>query len=232
MTGLFAPVSLALEQMGDRVFLGVILRSVLWSLACAVGLHLLAVGLVHEFLALEGPWAWAGDVLASVGATIVSVWLFVPVAGAIATLYADRVAEAVERRHYPWLPPAPGAPWLSQVVDALALGARVAALALLALVLTLTIPGIGLVCGWVLTGYALGRGLFITVAMRRMHRLDATRLYRAHRSEIVAQGMIVALGLWIPLLNLAVPVLAAAMMVHVLDRLMMVAPDARPWPGA
>lgn len=215
-----APVSLALEQMGDRVFLGVILRSVLWALACGIALHFLAVGLVREFVAMDGAWGWVRDIVASVGATVVTAWLFVPVAGAIATLYADRVAEAVEQRHYPWFPPAPGAPLLSQVVDALALGARVAALALLALVLALTIPGIGLLCGWVLTGYALGRGLFITVSMRRMSRLDATRVYRAHRTEVVLQGMIVAVGVWIPILNLAVPVLAAAMMVHVLDRLM------------
>lgn len=213
-------LSRALSQFDDRVFLGVVLRAVAWSALCFVLLHFLAVALVREFVAWEGPTGWIADILATVGASLLSMWLFVPTAAAIATLYVDRIAEAVERRFYPDLPPAPGAPATEQVVDALALAARLLGLGLVALVLILTIPGIGFLCGWAITGYALGRGLFLSVAMRRMPRPDAMVVYRRHRWAVLAPGLVIGLVVWVPVLNLFVPVIAAAAMVHALDGIM------------
>ena len=213
-------LSRSLSQFDDRVFLGVVLRAVAWSALCFALLHILAVALVREFVAMDGPAAWITDILATVGASLLSMWLFVPTAAAIATLYVDRIADAVERRHYPDLPPAAGAPILEQVIDALALGARMLGLGVLALVLILLIPGIGLVCGWAITGYALGRGLFLSVAMRRMSRADAMAVYQRNRSAVLLPGLVIAIAVWVPLLNLFVPVLAAAAMVHVLDGIM------------
>ena len=213
-------LSRSLSQFDDRVFLGVVLRAVAWSALCFALLHILSVALVREFVAMDGPAAWITDILATVGASLLSMWLFVPTAAAIATLYVDRIADAVERRHYPDLPPAAGAPILEQVIDALALGARMLGLGVLALVLILLIPGIGLVCGWVITGYALGRGLFLSVAMRRMSRADAMAVYQRNRSAVLLPGLVIAIAVWVPLLNLFVPVLAAAAMVHVLDGIM------------
>lgn len=213
-------LSRALSQFDDRVFLGVVLRAVAWSALCFALLHVLAVALVREFVAWDGPTGWIADILATVGASLLSMWLFVPTAAAIATLYVDRIAEAVERRFYPDLPPAPGAPAAEQVVDALALAARLLGLGLVALVLILTIPGIGLLCGWAITGYALGRGLFLSVAMRRMPRPDALAVYRRHRWAVLAPGLVIAIVVWVPVLNLFVPVIAAAAMVHALDGIM------------
>lgn len=213
-------LSRALSQFDDRVFLGVVLRAVAWSALCFALLHLLAVALVREFLAWDGPPGWIADIVAYVGASLLSMWLFVPTAAAIATLYVDRIAAAVEHRFYPDLPPAPGAPVAEQVMDALALAGRMLGLGIVALVLILTIPGIGLACGWAITGYALGRGLFLSVAMRRMPRADAMAVYRANRWAVLAPGLVIALVVWVPVLNLFVPVIAAAAMVHALDGIM------------
>lgn len=213
-------LSRALSQFDDRVFLGVVLRAVAWSALCFALLHLLAVALVREFLAWDGPPGWIADIVAYVGASLLSMWLFVPTAAAIATLYVDRIAEAVERRFYPDLPPASGAPVAEQVMDALALAGRMLGLGVVALVLILTIPGIGVLCGWAITGYALGRGLFLSVAMRRMPRPEAIAVYRRNRWAVLAPGLVIALVVWVPLLNLFVPVIAAAAMVHALDGIM------------
>ena len=213
-------LSRALSQFDDRVFLGVVLRAVAWSALCFALLHLLAVALVREFLAWDGPPGWIADIVAYVGASLLSMWLFVPTAAAIATLYVDRIAAAVEHRFYPDLPPAPGAPVAEQVMDALALAGRMLGLGIVALVLILTIPGIGLACGWAITGYALGRGLFLSVAMRRMPRADAMAVYRTNRWTVLAPGLVIALVVWVPVLNLFVPVIAAAAMVHALDGIM------------
>lgn len=213
-------LSRSLSQFDDRAFLGVVLRAVAWSALCFALLHILAIALVRQVLAWDGSTAWIADVLASVGASVLSLWLFVPTAAAIATLYVNRVAAAVERRHYPDLPPARGAPIAEQLVDAIALGARLLGLGIVSLVLILLIPGIGLICGWLITGYALGRGLFLSVAMRRMTRDDAMAVYRRHRRTVLLPGLVIAVAVWVPLVNLFVPVIAMAAMVHVLDGLM------------
>jgi uncharacterized protein involved in cysteine biosynthesis len=141
----------------------------------------------------------------------------VAVASVVATLFVDPVARAVERRYYPYLPPARPAPFSQQLWDGLALGLRVLLLQIMALVLTPLLPGIAALLGWAIAAWAIGRGLFVAVAMRRMDRRQAMALYAANRLSVIGQGALVAAGSMVPLLNLAMPVLGAAVMVHVLD---------------
>jgi hypothetical protein len=89
---------------------------------------------------------------------------------------------------------------------------------LVSLLLALVLPGIGLLLGWAITAWALGRGLFVAVAMRRMGRQAAFQLYRRHRAAILLPGAALALAGTIPLVNLLVPILGTACMVHVLMR--------------
>lgn len=217
MTGLLSPLLRSLTQLTDRAFLGVFL----WSLGCSaavfVGLHLAVVWAVHHLLALHGWQAWVSDLLGGVGATLLGLWLFLPVAALIATLFIDRIAHAVERRHYPTLPPAPGSSLLAELLDGLVLAWRILLLNLLALVVALVLPGIGLLLAWAIGAYAIGRGLFVTVALRRFDRRAAEALYAANRGMVLAQGGILALAGYLPGLNLLIPVLGTAAMVHVLD---------------
>ena len=229
MTGLFSPLARAISQFDDRVFLGVLARSVAWSAACFILLHLAAIWAVHRLLGLHGWIGWLADLLGGIGASLLALWLFLPVAAIIGTLYIDRIARAVERRYYPALPPPRGAPLAAQLWDAISVGLRILVLSVLALILALMLPGIGLVLAWLIGGYAIGRGLFVAVAMRRMPRSEADALYRRVRPVILAQGCIMALAGYIPILNLLIPVVGTAAMVHVLDQAMTAAP-ARPSP--
>jgi CysZ protein len=88
------------------------------------------------------------------------------------------------------------------------------------LVLALILPGIGLLLAWLIGGYAIGRGLFVAVAMRRMPRPDAEAIYRSGRSVVLAHGCVLALAGAVPLLNLLIPLVGTAAMVHVLDQAM------------
>ena len=155
-----------------------------------------------------------------------------PVAAAIGTLYIDRVAGAVERRWYPSLPPPRGASIAAQLWDAASVGARILLLSVLALVLALIIPGVGLVLAWVIGGYAIGRGLFAAVAMRRMPRAAAWMLYRRARPVVLVQGCILALAGYVPVLNLLIPVVGTAAMVHVLDLALTTGPESRSGRGS
>jgi CysZ protein len=158
-----------------------------------------------------------GDLLATVGATLLALWLFLPLAAAISTLYLSRIAAAVERRYYPSLPPARGASIAAQAWDSVVLCARILAFSLISLALVLIVPAAGVVLAWAIAAYALGRGLFVAVSMRRMPRAAADSLYRRFRWQILAQGGLMAAAAWLPVVNLLIPLLGTAAMVHVLD---------------
>ncbi|MBV8574820.1 MAG: EI24 domain-containing protein [Acetobacteraceae bacterium] len=214
------PLGRALSQLNDPVFLGVVWRSLAWSALCFIVLVAVAVWSVNHLLALHGWWAWAAGLLSGIGAALLAFWLFLPVAAVIGTLFMERIAIAVERRYYPFLPPPRGAPLAVQIWDGLAVGVRILLLNLLALALALIIPGVGLVLAWAIGAFAIGRGMFVAIAMRRMSRPEAETLYRRERAAVLTQGGIMALACYLPLLNLLLPVIGTAAMVHVLDRAM------------
>lgn len=214
---MFAPLARAIGQLDDPAFRGVLLRGIGWSIACFVALHVGAAWMVHRLLGLHGLLAWGADILGAIGASLLAFWLFLPVAAAIGTLYFDRIAAAVERRFYPFLPPPNGAPLLEQFWDAVVVGLRVLVFNVVALVLALLLPGIGPILGWAIAAYGIGRGLFVAVAMRRMPRRMAESLYRRNRGSVWAHGAILALAAYVPVMNLFIPVIGVAAMVHVLD---------------
>lgn len=212
-----APLSRAFSQLDDRVLLGVVARSVLWSVAFFALLHVGAVYAVHGLLQMHGPLAWLLDLLGTAGTWLLSFWLFMPVAALIGTLYFDRIAEAVERRWYPGLPAPRGAPMTHQVWDGIAVGLRILVLNIAGLALALLLPGVGLILGWAIAAYAIGRGLFVATAMRRMPRPAAESLYVACRPAVLLQGGTLAIVAYIPFANLLLPVVGVAAMVHLLD---------------
>lgn len=214
---MLTPMLRAIAQLDDPVFLGVLFRSLVLSvLAFAALLAGSAWGM--QALVAQGGWvAWLAGIAGGVGAALLAAWLFVPAALLIATLYSDRVAAAVDRRFYPFLPVPRGAPLTVQLWDGVALAAQVLGFQVVALVLALAIPGVGLVLGWMITGWAIGRGLFVAVAMRRMDRAAALRAFAARRWAVLAQGGLLALAATVPLLNLMVPVVGVAALTHVLN---------------
>jgi len=214
---LLSPLTRAIGQLDDRAFLGVLLRCLAWSAACLLALHFAAIWAVERVLHWHGLLGWTAGILASIGASILAGWLFLPLAAVIATMYIDRIADAVERRHYPMLPPSRGAQFAPLLWEGIVLGGRILLLNLAALVLVLLLPGIGFLLAWAIAAYAIGRGLFVTIALRRMPRPAANLAYRSARGIILAYGGMMAIAAYVPLLNLFIPVLGTAAMVHVLD---------------
>jgi len=212
------PILRAVAQLDDPALQAVLWRSLLWS---AAGFALLAAGAVwavHALAGLHGWLAWLLDLASGVASAVLAFWLFVPLAAAIGTLFLDRIAQAVEARHYPGLPPAAGAPLREQLWDGAVVGARILALNVVGLALALLLPGVGLLIGWAIAAYAIGRGLFVAVALRRLDRRQAEALYVANRGPVLLTGALLAAAGYVPLANLLVPVLGVAAMVHLLDR--------------
>lgn len=232
---IFNAFSKALGQFGDPRFRGVVLRGVGLSLALLFALFLLLQFLISWLvgatvtLPLIGEVSWVGSAL-SVGAFFLmmalSVVLMVPVASAIASMFLDEVADAVEDVHYPHLPDVPGLSLWEGIKDGVNfLGVVVAANAM-ALVLYLIFSPLAPFIFWGLNGFLLGREYFTLAAARRVGRAEAKRLRRRYMPTIWTAGVLMALPLSVPLLNLLIPVLGAATFTHIYHML----PERAPAP--
>ncbi|WP_102225072.1 EI24 domain-containing protein [Acidimangrovimonas sediminis] len=219
---------LAVGQMGDPRF-----QRVLWlGLGLTVLLLIAVYGGFVWLIALFVPGSitlpWVGWTLhpdfalslaAGVLMMVASVFLMVPVASAFSGLFLDQVAEAVEDVHYPALPPAPALPWSEMLGDALRFFVVLVLVNAVALTLGLLLGPLAPVLFWAVNGYLLGREYFQMAAMRRVGRKGATALRRRHGVEIWAAGVLMALPLTVPVLNLLVPILGAATFTHLFHRL-------------
>jgi CysZ protein len=213
-----APLLLALRQLADPAFVRPLLQGFLTTLVtflALAGLSAWGVG------GLAGGTGWLAGLAAALGGLLVlglAVWLFVPVMLAVTGLFLDAVAAAVERRHYPALPPPQGAGLAAQIRFNLVLALKVGALSLAALPFALLLPPLGAVLLWLISSVALGHGLFEGVAQRRKGIAEARALRRRREARVLGIGAVLGGLALVPGLNLLVPVLGTAAMTHLLHR--------------
>ncbi len=219
---------LALGQLGDRRFRRVFWLGIILTFVLLVGAYAGFVWLIHATvgtsatLPILGEVRWLDDLLSLssfVFMMVLSVFLMVPVASAITSMFLDEVAQAVEDRHYPDLPPVPGVPFVQGLIDTLnflgvLIFANIAALVLYAL-----FPPASVFIFWAMNGFLLGREYFTLAAMRRVGRAEAKILRARHRMTIWIAGTLMAVPLSVPLLNLLIPILGAATFTHLFHML-------------
>lgn len=218
----------AVAQLSDRRFRRVLWKGVGLSFLLLFGIYTLLIAAIGLFTpeTITLPLFGEVTVLRSVltWATIpimlvLSVFLMTPVASAFTGLFLDEVAVAVEDRHYPHLAPAIKQPLAEIAKDTVNFLGLMVGLNFVGL---LVFPFFGPLAPLMflgLNGFLLGREYFQMAAMRRMSRQDGRRMNAANRAEIWLAGALMALPLFIPIVNLFVPVLAAATFTHLFQRL-------------
>jgi uncharacterized protein involved in cysteine biosynthesis len=221
-------IAWAVDALRDPRFWRVALKAVGFTLALLVALF----WLVGWLVGVGGDWSlalpWVGTVAVDGGwglglwilaAVVLSGFLMLPVSAVFVGFMLDEVVEAVERRRYPHLPPARGAPLSQQAKAALSLFlALVVANALALIVYIVAAPLAPLVFALV-NGWLIGREYLETVAMRRMPLAEATAFRKRNATPATLLGAAVAIVLPIPLLNLFAPLLGAAAATHMFHRL-------------
>jgi uncharacterized protein involved in cysteine biosynthesis len=221
-------VSLALGQLTDPRFQRVLWRGVGLALLLLIGtsgalLWLLTWALPDTFsLPWIGEVSWLDNLAgwAAVPALLIlSVFLMVPVASAMTSLFLDEVAQAVEDRHYPGLPRVRPQPLGDSLRDAVNAFGVVIGANLVALVAYLLLAPLAPLIWVALNGYLLGREYFQVAALRREGPEGASRLRRRHGFRIWIAGCLMALPLLIPVVNLLVPTIGAAAFTHRYHRL-------------
>ena len=224
----FKAFGLALGQIGDPRFRRVLLLGIggalstliafTWGLSVLVGWFTgdsITLPFVGEIQWLDNVFSWGAVFLA----LILSVFLMVPVASAITSLLLDDVADAVEAVHYPSIPQNPRTHFGEALRDTLAFLGVIIIVNLLALILYVIFAPIAIFIFWTVNGFLLGREYFMLVAMRRVGRKRAKELLRKHFFTVWIAGILMAMPLSIPLLNLVIPILGAATFTHLFQLL-------------
>ncbi|MBB4265383.1 EI24 domain-containing protein [Roseospira visakhapatnamensis] len=159
------------------------------------------------------------DIASGLGAIIVAL-IFVPVVvTAFVGLFLEQVADAVEARHYPTLPPPRDVPMTESILGAASFAGTALLLNLAALPLYILMPAANVVLFLLLNGYLLGREYQEMVAARRQTSAEMRADRRRHRKTLTLAGMAIAGMMVVPVVNLLAPLVATAFMVHVVQAL-------------
>jgi CysZ protein len=161
--------------------------------------------------------AWMLSIMASVGILTGAVFLMPAVTAFVGSFFVDDVGDAIERRYYPAEPPGHALPLVTAVVE----GGKFALLSLVVYLAALPFvlfAGFGLLILFVANSYLLGRNFFELAAMRFYPPWEAKALRKRNALYVFVAGMVIALFVSIPIVNLATPVFAMAFMVHIQKR--------------
>ncbi len=204
-------------------------RAVLFK-SLALTLALLAIfGVIAEHAAAlvlkDGP-SWLQtliEITAALGLVIGLFFLIAPVSMLVAGFFLDELADHVEADIYP--PDLRGKP--APVMTSLWLAGKFAALALVvnfcAFCLWL-LPGMNALVFFVANAYLFGREYFQLAALRFRPLEEVRNLRRRHRVTLFTAGLIIALFVATPVLNLVTPMFGIALMARLHKRL---APPSR-----
>ncbi len=162
--------------------------------------------------------AWLLSVAAGLGIVLGGVILMPAVTAVVGSFFADAIAVEVERADYPADPPGTALPLLLAIRE----GGKAALLAIVVYICAvpfLLFAGFGIVIFFVATAWLLGREYFKLAAMRFRTPAAARELRKRNATTVFVGGLLIAAFVSIPVVNLATPLFAMALMVHVHKRL-------------
>jgi len=210
----------ALAQIADPRFRRVLLLGLAGAAAGFVILQASVWWLLSAVTFFSTVYAeWTVDVLGGAAAFVLGVLLFPAIAGLVIGFLLDDVVSAVEARHYADLPAPRPQPLWETISTAATFAIVLIVVNMVALPFYLFVPGLNLVLFYLVNGYLLGREFFEMVALRRLPAAEAKALRRTRQGWVWLAGAVIAFMLSIPFVNLAAPVIAAAFMTHVFERL-------------
>jgi CysZ protein len=211
------------------------LRALLWkSIALALALIVVAAAALYRLIVwlvgagsasaetTFGPYAhwpvealaWLLSIAAGLGIVVGSVMLMPAVTSVVASFFSDQIADEVERNNYPADPPGTALSLWRAAYE----GIKTALLAIIIYVCAapfLLLAGLGAIIFFLATAWLLGREYFELAAMRFHSPAEAKALRKHNAARVYVGGLFIATFVSIPIVNLATPLFAMALMVHV-----------------
>jgi len=226
---MFRAIGLAISDLADARILSIMLQ----ALAVAVLIFAALAVLVFWLLTGADPCSLAGvdscpldagsSSLGAITITLLAAWVVFPaVAIAVMTTFTDRIAQAVEERHYP---DAAREAHPIGLLHGAALGARSASrlilfnLVALPFYLLLLVTGIGpFILFVIVNGLAFGRDVAELAAARHGDRSARRAWIKSTRGEQGLIGTFASALFLVPFVNLVAPVIGAAAAIHLFNR--------------
>ncbi len=217
----------ALSQLSDPKFKKVLWRSILLAAILLLLLFFGLTGLLGRILPETITLPWLGELaihggllsLASIITFFALSFLMFPVATLIIGLFLEEISSAVEARFYPDLQAVKQPNFVPVMIDALQFIGLMILANIVALLAYVIFPVVALFIFWALNGYLMGREYFLLVAARRIGIKSAKRLRKQYFSQIWLAGILVAIPLSVPIVNIIVPILGIAVFTHQFHRL-------------
>jgi uncharacterized protein involved in cysteine biosynthesis len=192
----------------------VVQRTFLLAVGLAVAVLILALPATDALVRAAGPTGYVlldrALEVAGLAGTLLLVWLVYPsVIAAVLGFLLERVVAATEARYFPALPPAREQTLVEVLVYSVGFAALVLALNVVVLPLYV-VPGLNVPVYLLLNGYLLGRE-YVELVLARRHRFrDLGALRRRHNAQLWSSGLVTALILLVPIVNLVAPIVGAA----------------------
>lgn len=212
----------AAGQIFSRTYRRIVFRSIGVTILLLFGLWYGLTTATNWLLSYEiAGWLWLVTALSwllGIGLFVGAVFLIAPVSALFAGLFLDEVALKGEQLDYPEDPPGKPLEFAASLGHSINFTLFVLAANLVALLLVL-LPGINFAVFFLLNGYLLGREYFQFIAMRFVDYGQAKALRKRHEGTVFLGGMIISGFMAIPVLNLATPIFATLMMLHLFKAL-------------
>jgi uncharacterized protein involved in cysteine biosynthesis len=217
----------------DPKLRGVLWQSLLLSLVLQVALIAVAWWGLASFATFK--WQWVNNAilwLGHGGVIVLGILLFPASFGIVVSIFMERIADIVEARHYPQLGRARGIPVWTAIWTGIAFLLALVALNLAMLplyIVALFVAGLGAVLFYAINGWLTARMYYEQVALRRRSPADVKAWRRANAGILWLTGIVIVFLGTIPVLNLLVPVVGTAAMVHVAQTLKSPPAPGRPF---
>ena len=224
----------ALQQMFTPPFRSVLIKSTLLAIVMII---LIGVGLykgLDWIVNYGGVWAestigpsahtplswviWIASIVTALGIAVGGIFLMPAVTAFVGSFFVDEIAELVEREYYPADPVGKPLPLARSVIE----GSKTALVAILIYLVALPFilfAGLGFLILFIAAAYLLSREYFELAAMRFRPVNEAKAFRKANQSSVFSAGLLIAVFVSIPIVNLATPLFGMAMMVHLHKKL-------------
>ena len=214
---------LAVRQLGDPRLRVIIWQSLALSLALQIAIGVVAWWVLQSFATFQ--WNWVNETIRWLGGgavTVLALMLFPASFGIVISIFLEKIADIVEAEHYPQLGKARGIPVWVGIRSGIAFLLILVALNLFLLpfyLVALFIAGLGAALFYGANGWLTGREYYEQVALRRLDPADVKAWRKANGGVLWLTGIAIVFLGTVPILNLIVPVLGVAAMVHVAQSL-------------
>lgn len=212
---MFASLGRAIATLFSPGFFGVILKSLVLTLALFVAAFLALQWGLHALPTLHWPWVnTLVNILSSLGLVVLLFIAGAPVAALFGSFFLDSVAKSVETRYYPADAEAHGPHAMASLFTALRFTGLVIVVTLALLPADVFAPPFGSVLTVIGDGWLLGREYFELAALRHVSRPEADAMRKRHGAAILSGGILLAFLTYIPFADLIAPLFGAALMTH------------------